>query len=171
MSDEELHYRWVWVFGILLTLAFIAFLSYLAGLMPKAMKYEDNYGTPKFTYYKELAERSITPLKERAVKAASFVSEGTRIESDTTVDRSVAVLAEPVTLQAGSFKNKKDADQRRAELAMLSLESQIKKVRLDSGQVRYRVMLGPFQTAGSLSTARAILSLNAVDYLQVSKRG
>lgn len=47
-------------------------------------------------------------------------------------------------VQAGAFKTHKDADRRRAELALLGIESTVKKIKVHDGKRWYRVLVGPF---------------------------
>lgn len=47
-------------------------------------------------------------------------------------------------VQAGAFKTNKDADRRRAQLALLGIESKIKKIKVYDGKHWYRVLVGPF---------------------------
>lgn len=47
-------------------------------------------------------------------------------------------------IQAGSFSKSRDADRRKAELALLGVESEVKKVMVHDGKRWYRVIVGPF---------------------------
>jgi cell division protein FtsN len=46
-------------------------------------------------------------------------------------------------IQVGSFKERAEADQQKANLALLGIESRIEKVTIDNDQTWYRVRIGP----------------------------
>ncbi len=71
------------------------------------------------------------------------------------------------TLQAGSFKNSKQADQRRASIAMSGLPVKVMKVTVKPGEDWYRVVVGPFNGKDKTSEARQTLSGDGIDSLMV----
>ena len=71
------------------------------------------------------------------------------------------------TLQAGSFKNAKQADQRRASIAMSGLPVKVMKVTVKPGEDWYRVVVGPFNGKDKTSEARQTLSGDGIDSLMV----
>lgn len=46
-------------------------------------------------------------------------------------------------IQVGSFRDRKEAEQQRARLALLDIESRVEKVTIDNEQTWYRVRIGP----------------------------
>jgi cell division protein FtsN len=46
-------------------------------------------------------------------------------------------------IQVGAFKDKKEAEQQRANLALLGVESRIETVTIDNATTWYRVRIGP----------------------------
>lgn len=46
-------------------------------------------------------------------------------------------------IQVGSFKERKEAEQQKANLALLGVESRVEKVTIDNDQTWYRVRVGP----------------------------
>ena len=58
-------------------------------------------------------------------------------------------------LQAGSFRQRADADRRRGELALLGLEATIEQSENNSGRW-YRVYLGPFDKRSDMARARSL---------------
>jgi cell division protein FtsN len=74
-------------------------------------------------------------------------------------------------LQAGSYKLWKDADRRRAELALLGLESRVKKARLKDGTTWHRIELGPFDSGTALDHTRNMLTINGIDFYQKKTSG
>lgn len=65
------------------------------------------------------------------------------------------VIEEPSAwlLQAGSFREREDANRRRAELILLGLEVFVKEVEID-GKRRHRVLVGPLDTRLALNRAQ-----------------
>ena len=67
-------------------------------------------------------------------------------------------------LQAGSFQSYADADRRKAQLALLGMESQIQKVTIDDRQW-HRVRLGPYDKLNDVQRARRQLRKAEIDAL------
>jgi cell division protein FtsN len=67
-------------------------------------------------------------------------------------------------LQAGSFRNSKDAEQMKAQLALLGSMATVQKVTVN-GKTWHRVRLGPFQGAREADEVRRMLSDNRIDTL------
>jgi cell division protein FtsN len=72
-------------------------------------------------------------------------------------------------IQAGSFRRYQDADRRKAELAMLGLNSSIQAVNLD-GQTWHRVRIGPLPDAAQAENTRRRLADNGIGALAVRER-
>lgn len=68
-------------------------------------------------------------------------------------------------LQAGAYREKKDAEQMRAKLALLGIEANIKEVR-SQGNPLYRVYLGPYSPR-KLAAAQNKLRENGIDFVAV----
>lgn len=73
------------------------------------------------------------------------------------------------TLQAGSFKNAKQADQRRASISMSGLPVKVLKVTVKPGEDWYRVVVGPFTGKDKTTEARQALSGDGIDSLMVKQ--
>lgn len=71
------------------------------------------------------------------------------------------------TLQAGSFKNKADADRRRATAALSGLPVKVQKVTVKEGEEWYRVVVGPFTGKENTKEARQTLQSEGIDSLMV----
>ena len=72
-------------------------------------------------------------------------------------------------LQAGSFRQREDAERRRAELLLLGLEPKIKESNRDTG-LWHRVYLGPFSSQQDMTKTRSLTAGQGIDTL-VLKRG
>jgi len=66
-------------------------------------------------------------------------------------------------LQAGSFRSQQQADQLRAKLALLGLETSLQTVSINSKQAWHRVRVGPFNNLEDLNAARSLLKKNGID--------
>lgn len=73
-------------------------------------------------------------------------------------------------IQAGSFSKYADADRRKAELALLGLESEIQSVKLDDGRTVYRVRSGPVEELERLNGILKRLRENDIDTLVMRAR-
>lgn len=74
-------------------------------------------------------------------------------------------------LQAGSFRNKKDADSMRAKLILLNLPNVVvEKTTSSAGSVWYRVRIGPFANRSMLNKAEDILAQNHIAPLRINRK-
>lgn len=64
-------------------------------------------------------------------------------------------------IQAGSSRDPKDADQLRAKLALMGIESKIQKAKVES-VIWYRVKIGPYTQMGSVNTIMFRLQKNGM---------
>ena len=76
-------------------------------------------------------------------------------------------------LQAGSYKNRKDAERLKAELAFSGLSSSIQKVTIQDRGDFYRVRLGPYSTYAKMAEADKSLVSKGIETLRlkISKGG
>ena len=65
-------------------------------------------------------------------------------------------------IQVGSFKDRAGADQQKANLALLGIESRIEKVTIDNKQTWYRVRIGPEKDQRRVETILARLEENDI---------
>lgn len=77
---------------------------------------------------------------------------------------------ERFVLQAGSFRNPADADQMKAQLALLGAVANVQQVTVD-GQSWHRVRLGPVDSAGAADQLRRQLQDNGIDVLVLKVSG
>lgn len=73
-------------------------------------------------------------------------------------------------IQAGSFSRYADADRRKAELALLGLESEIEGVKLEDGRTVYRVRSAPVEELERLNATLKRLRENDIDTLVMRAR-
>ena len=77
-------------------------------------------------------------------------------EPDVSRDAEVEPIEAPGTyvLQAGSFTDVSDADRRRAQLALLGLESRVQRITIDE-RTYHRVRIGPMSDLDELNRVRS----------------
>lgn len=155
-----------WYGAGVLTGIFLSFLFYLgtlppAGSPPQQQQADsveapgDNTPKPRFDFYTMLPEQTIgedePPAQQEQPRPASQVNEY-------------------YLLQAGSFRQREDADRRRAELLLLGLEPRIEESTGDNGRW-FRVYLGPFESRAKMSKARSLTAAQNIDTLVLKRSG
>lgn len=74
-------------------------------------------------------------------------------------------------LQVGSFRHFEDADRLRAQLALLSIESQIQRVTINDKQTWHRVRVGPFHSARKMDRVRGRLHEQSINPITIKVKG
>jgi cell division protein FtsN len=155
---------WQWYSAGLVSGLFLSFLVYLGTLSQGpalvASSQVDTQPTaseppkPRFDFYTLLPERTM------GVEPDPIEPGKTHTKSKPT---------EFYLLQAGAFKQRADAESRRAQLLMLNLEPRIEETSSDNGRW-FRVYLGPYQSRSRLNKARSLTAGENIDTLLL-KRG
>ena len=70
--------------------------------------------------------------------------------------------AEPYFIQVGSFQNPADADNHKAQLAIIGLESSVEPTTLPDKGTWYRVRIGPFTKLEDINRVRQMLAQNGI---------
>lgn len=158
---------WVWLFTGAVLGAFIMFLAYLSGVAPQQtapapvvaeaqpVATKPEVPKPRFDFYQL--------LKESEVEVR---------EPDPAKIRAAEQLAEQqeFILQVGSFRSETDADRMRAQLILLNLEAQVEKVTVRSGEIWFRVLVGPFSDRSAMERARSTLAANRMNALLLKRK-
>jgi cell division protein FtsN len=106
---------------------------------------------PQFDFY--------TILPEKEVIVPDY-----EINTRTREERVGQAKTASYILQAGSFKDFKDADSLRAKLALMGIESKVEKATVGN-VVWNRVKMGPYSQMASVSTIRTRLRENGIDVI------
>ena len=109
---------------------------------------------PKFDFYKILPGGE-EPVSDKDLKAAAKAAAAAKGQPDLAKD--------VYFIQAGSFQNPADADNQKARLAILGIESSVEPADIPDKGTRYRVRLGPFAKLEDLNRVRATLAQNGID--------
>ena len=113
---------------------------------------------PRFTFYERLPKDEII-----------IPQEALEVEVDKNKNKEPLEKIEKAgsyVIQAGSFQEFADADRRKAELALLGLESSIQKVSIDKRNW-YRVRIGPYVDLLELNATRQRLRDGSIDVLVI----
>lgn len=155
---------WRWYFAGLASGIFLSFLLYL-GTLPDGAGPEPGPGQakaepetppkPRFDFY--------TMLPEQEIEVDEPVQQPSR--NATTAEPEAYYL-----LQAGSFRQREDADRRRAELLLLGLEPSVEEAQGENGRW-FRVYLGPFESRSTMSRARSLTAAQNIDTLLLKRGG
>lgn len=73
-------------------------------------------------------------------------------------------------LQAGSFRQRSEADRVRAQIILMGLDARLEDVKLANGEVWHRVQVGPFADQSRLTQAEQTLSGNGFTNLLRQQR-
>ena len=89
-------------------------------------------------------------------------------EPNVQADSGPQAVVEPglYVLQAGSFTEHKDADRRKATLALQGIESKIQRVTIDD-KTYHRVRIGPIDDLDELNVLRSRLREAQIDVLRI----
>jgi cell division protein FtsN len=112
-------------------------------------------GKPRFDFYRILPGQE-EPVSDRQLKDAAKKSlPGTPAAVETP--------KEIYFIQAGAFQNPADADNRKAQLALLGLEASVEPTTVPEKGTWYRVRLGPFSGVEEINRVRGRLAQNGID--------
>lgn len=106
-----------------------------------------------------------------ATAAATTPADPAAASTEGSTDASVASAEDSVRylLQAGSFQDRQDAENRRVKVLLLNMEANVVPG-VVSGRTWYRVQVGPFQGRTLAEAARATLSENNIDSIPLLLR-
>ncbi len=116
---------------------------------------------PRYDFYTLLPESEV-------IVPQSSVPETAPPEPDVTPAKPQATTR--FFLQAGSFRQRAEADKVRAQIILLGLDVQLESAKLAGDETWYRVQVGPFQDRNSLSQAQQTLAGNGFDNLLLQQR-
>ncbi|BBA36345.1 conserved domain protein [Methylocaldum marinum] len=105
---------------------------------------------PRFTFYKILPEKEVI-IPESEIKT---------IKREEKLGKQPA--SAPYLVQAGSFDNRRNAEQLKVNLAKIKIKARIEMIELDNS-AWYRVNIGPYATLADADKIRAYLRTKGVD--------
>jgi cell division protein FtsN len=164
---------WRWMLITALIISFVVFLVYLRGTGSKQVIPQQPIATQPETAKNEASVQEKKPepgpvlpqfdfytiLPEKEVIVPDY-----EINTRAREERVGQAKTASYILQAGSFREFKDADGLRAKLALMGIESKVEKAKV--GNVIWnRVKMGPYAQMTSVSTIRARLRENGIDVI------
>jgi len=154
---------WRWYGAGVLTGVFLSFLLYLGSLPTPEGTVQQQPGGP------QAAEQ---PPKPRFDFYTMLPSQSTKVEVEPAPEpvkpRSSNTPDEYYLLQAGSFRQREDADRRRAELLLLGLTPTVEETNGNNGRW-YRVYVGPFESHSEMARARSLTANQNIDTLLLKR--
>jgi cell division protein FtsN len=114
--------------------------------------------SPKFEFYTVLPEQNLS-------KPAPKSDNAKQVSSPTVVNPQTDYFI----VQAGSFRNEADADQRRAELILLGLDPKIDQVTNQAGRW-HRVFVGPLNARSEAERIKALTASQNIETLILSRK-
>ena len=161
---------WKWMLIVAITISFVVFLVYLKTMSIKPINIKqpsqtiENKVTPEHEKNPEVKLEPKGPqfdfytiLPDKEVVVPEY-----EIKTRVREERVGKAKETHYMMQAGSFKTAKEADNLRIKLASMGIESKVQKGKVGSVNW-YRVKLGPFAQADSISAIRSRLRQNNVD--------
>jgi cell division protein FtsN len=107
--------------------------------------------TPKFDFYKILP-RGEEPVTEKQLKERMRAAAKGQAGAGTDV----------YFIQAGSFQNPAEADNQKARLAILGIDSSVEPAALPDKGTWYRVRIGPYTKLDDINRVRQTLAQNGI---------
>ena len=181
--EHEPYPGWMWmIFGLGIGLS-VAFAIYMKGLQPVSLPESTTQQPASMSAPMQpeptpaAAAPNLTPEEDSGEEEPrfSFYSmlpsfEVVIPEEESDVSRDVEIEAVQQTgtyvLQAGSFTDVSDADRRRAEIALLGIESRVQRIMIDD-RTYHRVRVGPIKDLDRLNRVRSQLRSADIDVLRI----
>jgi cell division protein FtsN len=152
-----------------------------AAATPKQVKQEEKTPAPsppkpRFDFYTILPEMEVVIPEEEisgktgqdAVKPPEKPAAGL-LQSEADA-KPAAQARGTYFLQTGSFRSLAQADQFRARLTLLGLETSVQKVTINNKDTYHRVRVGPYRDFSALKQARTLLSQQGIESTPVMIR-
>jgi len=111
---------------------------------------------PRYDFFTVLPEMEVVVPEQELSRKADKTGPLTDVQNDGAQDSYI--------LQAGSFRNASDAEQLKAQLALLGSVANVQEVTVN-GQTWHRVRIGPFKGARAANEMRRMLSDNQIETL------
>lgn len=116
---------------------------------------------PRYDFYKILPGAEEQSTGKPAAAASKSPSAPAPTASAAPAPRPM-VTSEPYYIQVGSFQNPADADNHKARLAIMGLESSVEPTTLPDKGTWYRVRIGPFTKLEDINRVRQTLAQNGI---------
>jgi cell division protein FtsN len=170
--------HWNWFFSGIFCGFLVVGIGYLGIIkldseLTQAVQNANTTNTPNrptfdFGFYGELANAQISVPVPQSTPAAGNVPG--RVANELQVAATTLPIELPLyLLQAGSFQDRQDAENRRAKVILLNMSASIVPG-VVSGRTWHRVQVGPFTGRDAAESARDLLSENNIDSIPLLVR-
>jgi cell division protein FtsN len=116
---------------------------------------------PRYDFYKILPGGE-EPTQGKPAAAPSTPAPAASAPAPAPGKPPPAVTNDPYFIQVGSFQNPADADNHKAQLAILGLECSVEPTTLPDKGTWYRVRIGPFTKLEDINRVRRTLAQNGI---------
>ena len=166
---------WVWLAaGVVLGLALSVFVMVREGFDPRGLLPKPNPAAqaPDSSEEPVAQRRPAAPAKPRydfytlLPEREAVIPEAEIARDSGTAEPRPAPAGERFLLQAGAFRDARDADALKAQLALLGLIAQVQTDTIE-GNTWHRVRLGPYETLRDLDAARRQLKQNNIEAIAI----
>lgn len=172
---------WLWMLAGLSVGLFVAFLVWLNGREGSGAWEQLKAQLPK-PPVQQTAKKPAPKAEEKAAKkeeSSKFHFDfydilpeyEVPVPKDEQAEARAALPPARYILQAGSFQNARDAEARKAELALLGIVSSIQTVTINGTDTWHRVRIGPLEEPRKVHQVRALLRDNEIDCLLFKEKG
>ena len=128
----------------------------------------------KLEFYSILPNREVTipevEKPENKIKTNQEKSESAKRDAGIVKQAPKKNISYIYTLQVGSFLRFKDADKRKANLALLGIGSKIHAIKTNN-KTHYRVLVGPYDDIKRINEIDAVMKSNNIRTLLLKERG
>lgn len=124
-----------------------------------APKAEPERQKPRYDFYTLLRERE-TKVSDQEL-AERVQAEATPTTGTTSADPATTAPRERYLIQAGAFRDQRDAEATKARIALAGFQARVEAANVNGADI-YRVRLGPYATASALEEAKSKLAANGV---------
>ena len=123
----------------------------------KSPTYQETQPKPRFDFYTILPEMEVVVPEPEVVP---------REVAKQKSAQAAAAATDRYMLQMGSFRKYGDADRLKASLALVGIQAEIQKVKIDNGEIFHRVRAGPY-TPDKVKLLSARLKENRINSLMI----
>ena len=117
---------------------------------------------PRYDFYKILPGGDEPAPDKPAAAAPRAPASAASTAAPAPTEPRPAVTNEPYFIQVGSFQNPADADNHKAQLAIIGLECSVEPTTIPEKGTWYRVRVGPFTKLEDINRVRRILAQNGI---------